>query len=120
MFVSHTEPNAINVSAHGAIPEPGRGTGGERSPRAAAGTRQQPVSGILISLFLMQVIFLLTLSLICLSESHEIIFRSYFIPKAKLNIKTLFVALLKIMFRRIKHIFPQNCFKTSRHFTNNF
>ncbi len=50
MFVSHTEPNAINVSAHGAIPEPGRGTGSERSPRVAAGTCQQPVSSILNSL----------------------------------------------------------------------
>ncbi len=50
MFVSHTEPNAINVSAHGAIPRPGRGTGSERSPRVAAGAYQQPVSSILNSL----------------------------------------------------------------------
>ncbi len=41
---------AINVSAHGAIPRPGRGTGSERSPRVAAGAYQQPVSSILNSL----------------------------------------------------------------------
>lgn len=44
MFVSHTEPNAINVSAHGAVSDPGRGAGVERPPRVTAGTCQQPVS----------------------------------------------------------------------------